>query len=232
MAVPSGYIALAKVGLLNRGTYSASATYNKLDFVYYNGSSWTPKKDNLKGVTPAEGDNWQILAQGFASISAASITATDTSNTTGAGAGKASTVQKILDAIAAIAVKAITTAKLVNNGTTTEAGYALDARYGKTLQDSVDTLNRNIIGSPEAPIEMNPNNTTRVISIVNGWDEKTVNVPDYYKNKWAVLITVWAYPGEIGNTSSSSTRLQALIGDKCSFRKQENGTWDAWSTPT
>ena len=40
----------------------------------------------------------------------------------------------------------ITLGKLVNNGLTTEEGYALDARYGKTLLDMVTRLNSDLGG--------------------------------------------------------------------------------------
>lgn len=158
MAVPSGYTALAKVGTVDRGTYSTSATYNKLDFVYYNGSSWIAQKDGLKGVTPAEGNNWHYFAKGFTNQNATGININDTSNLLGAGAGKATTLQKWGDKVADWLVnKVITndnfvsklTARLVNNGTTTNTGFALDARYGKTLTDkdasmqtAIDTLTR------------------------------------------------------------------------------------------
>lgn len=57
---------LGKVGLVNRGTYSASATYTALDFVLYNGSSYVALK-SVKGVTPSnDGTNWQTLAEGTA----------------------------------------------------------------------------------------------------------------------------------------------------------------------
>lgn len=55
---------LGTVGIVSKGNYSASATYYAGNFVYYNGSTFLAKKDNLKGVTPAEGDNWQMLARG------------------------------------------------------------------------------------------------------------------------------------------------------------------------
>ena len=153
MAVPSGYTPLAKVGMVNKGTYSASATYNSLDFVYYNGSSYVAKKDGLTGVTPAEGTNWQYLAKGFLNADATGINIKDTSNLMGSGAGKAVALQTWGDKVADWLIsKVITndnfvaklTERLVNNGTTTSTGFALDARYGKTLQDAVNTLNSGI----------------------------------------------------------------------------------------
>lgn len=57
---------LGKVGLVNRGTYSASASYTALDFVLYNGSSYVALK-NVSGITPSnDGTNWQTLAEGTA----------------------------------------------------------------------------------------------------------------------------------------------------------------------
>ena len=52
---------LGKIGLVNRGTYSASASYTALDFVLYNGSSYVALK-SVKGVTPTnDRTNWQTL---------------------------------------------------------------------------------------------------------------------------------------------------------------------------
>lgn len=56
--------ALGKVGLANRGVYSASAQYTALDFVAYNGSTYVALK-NVTGVTPSDdGVNWQAMALG------------------------------------------------------------------------------------------------------------------------------------------------------------------------
>lgn len=49
---------------LPRGEYDGTVTYNLLDFVTYNGSSYICKKESM-GNTPAENNEfWQILAQG------------------------------------------------------------------------------------------------------------------------------------------------------------------------
>lgn len=149
MAVPEGYTVLAKVGLVNKGEYSAAATYNKFDFVYNSGSSWLAKKDGLKGVSPADGEDWQCLAKGFVESSASELNITDASNVTGVGAGKTTTMQNWADSVGTfVTTKAVTNdsfttkfnAKLANNGTTEDEGSALDARYGKTLQDAVNEL--------------------------------------------------------------------------------------------
>lgn len=85
---------------------------------------------------------------------ASSVTATDTHDIIGAGAGKKSTVQALLDAIAQKLVEKVVTSDtfqtvlakyLVNNGLTTEAGkFGLDAAFGKNLQDQITEQNSNI----------------------------------------------------------------------------------------
>ena len=45
-----------------RGTYSALTTYNKLDWVNYNGSSYVSKITGNSGHLPTEAGYWQLLA--------------------------------------------------------------------------------------------------------------------------------------------------------------------------
>ena len=90
---------LGTVGIADRGNYSASATYVKGNFVYYDGSSWLALKDNLTGVTPEEGDNWKYLARGYAAELLSMITALDTSGVLGQ-AGASVGGQALMDAIA------------------------------------------------------------------------------------------------------------------------------------
>ena len=87
---------------------------------------------------------------------AASVTAVDTHDFTGTGAGKKSTVQALLDKITQKLIEKVVTSDtfqqvlakyLVNNGLTTEAGkFGLDAAYGKNLQDQITQQNSNISG--------------------------------------------------------------------------------------
>ena len=43
--------------------------------------------------------------------------------------------------------KKLNISRVINNLLTTEAGFALDARQGKVLQDQVDEINSNLLGS-------------------------------------------------------------------------------------
>lgn len=99
MAAPEGYTELARIGFADQGNYAAGATYRKGDVVYYNGSTWAALKDNLKGVTPANGANWKYMARGFAAEKLEDVKAKDTSGVLGTtGAEVAS--QALIDAIA------------------------------------------------------------------------------------------------------------------------------------
>lgn len=96
------------------------------------------------------------IAEGLGSYdgTAASVTAVDTHNFTGTGAGKKSTVQALLDKIAQKLIEKVVTSDtfqtvlakyLVNNGLTTEAGkFGLDAAFGKNLQDQITQQNSNL----------------------------------------------------------------------------------------
>lgn len=45
-----------------RGNYNSSTTYNKLDVVLYNGSSYICKSNNIMGISPIMTNIWQLLA--------------------------------------------------------------------------------------------------------------------------------------------------------------------------
>ena len=66
MAAPQGYTSLGLVGYTDKGTYSASATYNRYNVVLYNGSTYVALQDGLSGVTPSnDGSQWRLFANGF-----------------------------------------------------------------------------------------------------------------------------------------------------------------------
>ena len=77
--------------------------------------------------------------------SVGNIEVTDTSNISGGGVGSKMTLQKFLDAVGNwLMTKVVTHTnflnKLKNSGDTTEEGFALDARYGKTISDSIQKI--------------------------------------------------------------------------------------------
>lgn len=54
---------LGRVAYVPKGVYDAGVTYNRLDVVSYQGSSYVSLINNNIGNTPAEGVNWSLVAQ-------------------------------------------------------------------------------------------------------------------------------------------------------------------------
>ena len=144
MAVPEGYTALGRLGYADKGNYAAGTTYMTGDVVYHNGSSYVARKDNMKGVTPVNGNDWKYLARGFAAETMADVQATDTSGVLGT-AGAQVVSQSLIDAIAdRVMTKLIGTNQIVNNLLATEPGSVLDATQGKALKEYYDRLNSDL----------------------------------------------------------------------------------------
>lgn len=73
------------------------------------------------------------------------VEVSDNYNISGNGAGVKMKLQDFLNSVGLWLTKKVLTVenfinKLKNNGTTTESGFALDARYGKTLADSIQKM--------------------------------------------------------------------------------------------
>lgn len=170
---------LGTVGIADKGIYNAGTTYTTGNFVLYQGSTWLALKDNLTGIEPEEGENWKYLARGFGSDTLSQILGTDTSGVLGT-AGEDVVSQLLIDAIAdKVMTKLLPIANLVNNGLTTQAGFALDARYGKTLKDLYDALNSNLgalVPVSSAIADCNDLAKTYGVSILR-WDADTLNTP-------------------------------------------------------
>lgn len=54
---------LGRVSLVPRGAYDASAVYNRLDIVEYEGSSYLVLADGVTGVTPVAGPEYMLVAE-------------------------------------------------------------------------------------------------------------------------------------------------------------------------
>ena len=114
MAAPEGYTKLGNVGYADKGVYSADATYNKYNVVYYEGSTYVALKDNLHGVTPTNGENWRYMAKGFNEASADGITVIDTSGIIDGTKKKKTILQTFLDKVGDFIInKAVTNEALL-----------------------------------------------------------------------------------------------------------------------
>lgn len=53
-----------RIGFLIKGNYSGTVTYNFLDVVYYNGSSYVAKKTAIGNIPAEDSEYWHIFAKG------------------------------------------------------------------------------------------------------------------------------------------------------------------------
>lgn len=152
MAAPEGYTKLGNVGYADKGVYSADTTYNKYNTVYHEGSTYVALKDNLHGVTPADGANWRYMAKGFTEASADAITVIDTSGIIDGTKNKKTILQTFLDKVGDFIInKAVTNDALmlkladyvaktdIVQVESTATNKVPSSAYLKQVKDSIDS---------------------------------------------------------------------------------------------
>lgn len=147
MAVPEGYTALARIGYADKGNYAAGTTYMTGDVVYHNGSSYVARKDNLKGVTPTNGNDWKYLARGFAAETMTDVQATDTNGVLGT-AGAQVVSQALIDAIADRVMTKLVERSSIVQTESTDPSTVPSSPYFKQVTDKLTSdLAPQLIGS-------------------------------------------------------------------------------------
>ena len=227
---------LGTVGIADRGNYSASATYVKGNFVYYDGSSWLALKDNLTGVTPEEGDNWKYLARGYAAELLSMITALDTSGVLGQ-AGASVGGQALMDAIAdRVMTKLIEKSSIVQTESTDPSTVPSSA-YFKQVTDRVisdlgdiqtDLSNTNTDLNPLKSYYVNNmnNNIVNKVNIVL-WDSNTESTP--FKTGNTIRGNGFCITYDSG--APYFCQVAMAVGDSHLFTRHRNeGGWSVWTT--
>ena len=134
---------LGLVGIADKGTYNAEATYNKGQFVLYDGSTWLALKDNLNGVTPAEGENWKYLARGFAAELLSLVTAIDSQGLSGSQGGQVN-AQSLIDVLADKVANQLIAKSMMSNVQVNDAEKVPTSALAYAMQQSIETLNSKI----------------------------------------------------------------------------------------
>ena len=133
---------LGLVGIADKGTYSAEVTYNKGQFVLYDGSTWLALKDNLTGVTPAEGESWKYLARGFAAELLSLVTAIDSQGLSGSQ-GSQVNAQSLIDVLADKVANQLIAKSMMSNVQVNDAGKVPTSALAYAMQQSIESLNSN-----------------------------------------------------------------------------------------
>ena len=185
MAAPEGYTKLGNVGYADKGVYSADATYNKYNAVYHEGSTYVALKDNLHGVTPADGANWRYMAKGFTEASADAITVIDTSGIIDGTKNKKTILQTFLDRVGDF---------IINKAVTNDALMLKLADYvEKTDIVQVESTATNKVPS-----------SAYLKQVKDSIDSNLESLADGYK----LIMVGTVQTGNIGGTSGAQTSFQ------------------------
>lgn len=148
-----------RVAIVPKGDWSADATYKRLDAVTYNNTLYFAKKEVPAGTATSNTEYWsKSIVGGVGAIAKpeeAGIVKPDGKSMSVDENGtlsinldgttitldQAKNVIKLADTLKKKINGAFPAANLINNLTTTEAGFGLDARQGKALDDKITEIN-------------------------------------------------------------------------------------------
>lgn len=154
MAAPEGYKTLGKIGISYKGDYDSNTTYERLDAVAHNGSTYLAIKDAPDGAPRDDKLNWIYLAKGFSGdIGDSEIAFTEAENRENINTGESvktvfGKIKKFFTDLTAPAFAQMITSKddlLATKAT----GYVPDA---KAVADAVSEVNGNLNGLKFASI--------------------------------------------------------------------------------
>ncbi len=154
MAAPEGYNALGKIGISYKGDYDSNTTYERLDAVEHNGSTYLAIKDAPDGAPRDDKLNWIYLAKGFSGdIGDSEIAFTEAENRENINTGESvktvfGKIKKFFADLTAPAFAQMITSK-DDLLATKVTGYVPDA---KAVADAVSELNGNLNGLKFASI--------------------------------------------------------------------------------
>lgn len=148
-----------RVAIVPKGDWSADVTYKRLDAVTYNNTLYFAKKEAPAGTATSNTEYWSKSivggAGGVATADEAGVVKPDGKSMSVDESGtlsinldgttitldEAKNVIKLADTLKEKINGAFPAANLINNLTTTEAGFGLDARQGKALDDKITEIN-------------------------------------------------------------------------------------------
>lgn len=169
------------------GNYSSSTTYNKLDVVLYNGSSYICKSNNVIGIAPIMTNTWQLLAigSGTATITiqqggnnVGSFGLNDTTNTTINIPNNTLTIQKNGTTVATYTPRGNATANITVPVSSSDLA---DAAHIKTSEkiitpDTMDGDNELLVGDGHI-LKVQPN-TIYVTKTLSNFSIETLDFTD------------------------------------------------------
>ena len=166
-----------RVAIVPKGDWSANATYKRLDAVTYNNTLYFAKKEVPAGTATSNTEYWSKSIVGGAGAIATKEDAGIVKQTDGLSIAEDGTLKvnidgatltmdqvnnviKLSDTLKDKINGAFPAANLINNLTTTEAGFGLDARQGKALDDKITEINGSLNNRLAVPTLVTTDTTT------------------------------------------------------------------------
>lgn len=223
MAAPEGYNALGKIGISYKGDYDSNTTYERLDAVEHNGSTYLAIKDAPDGAPRDDKVNWIYLAKGFSGdIGDSEITFTEAENRENINTGESvktvfGKIKKFFADLTAPAFAQMITSKddlLATKAT----GYVPDA---KAVADAVTDVTGNLNGLKFASISTSvtllvANKQSFLGSLSDFGLPNNANVFGVFANcDWAVSVRFASnskfYAYQIANVSNDATFILNFV---------------------
>lgn len=223
MAAPEGYNALGKIGISYKGDYDSNTTYERLDAVEHNGSTYLAIKDAPDGAPRDDKVNWIYLAKGFSGdIGDSEITFTEAENRENINTGESvktvfGKIKKFFADLTAPAFAQMITTK-EDLLATKATGYVPDA---KAVADAYTELNGNLNGLKFASISTSvtllaANRQSFLGSLSDFGLPNNANVFGVFANcDWAVNVRFASnskfYAYQIANVSNDATFILNFV---------------------
>lgn len=223
MAAPEGYKTLGKIGISYKGDYDSNTTYERLDAVAHNGSTYLAIKDAPDGAPRDDKLNWIYLAKGFSGdIGDSEIAFTEAENRENINTGESvktvfGKIKKFFTDLTAPAFAQMITSK-DDLLATKAAGYVPDA---KAVADAVSEVNGNLNGLKFASISTSvtllvANKQSFLGSLSDFGLPNNANVFGVFANcDWAVSVRFASnskfYAYQIANVSNDATFILNFV---------------------
>lgn len=192
-----------RVAIVPKGDWSADATYKRLDAVTYNNTLYFAKKEVPAGTATSNTEYWSKSIVGGAGAIATKEDAGNVKPADGLSIAEDGTLKvsidgttltmdqvnnviKLADTLKEKINGAFPAANLINNLTTTEAGFGLDARQGKALDDKITEINGSL------------NNVTKIYGSIKAGENLEMRAGNLYNAIYIfgklVMISFSIYP--------------------------------------
>lgn len=236
-----------RVAIVPKGEWNANATYKRLDAVTHNNTLYFAKKEVPAGTATSNTEYWSKSIVGGASAIATKEDAGIVKPADGLTVAEDGTLKvsidgttltmdqvnnviKLADTLKDKINGAFPAANLINNLTTTEAGFGLDARQGKALDDKITEINGSLNTVFYAIKETkDANNADPGIARMppnSNYDTSTNNP---FPNFHTILLTIPFVELGVGYAVQIGVSIAGQYNGKLAVRTKDTGTWGNWN---